>query len=141
MILDEIKQANIQALKDKNLIARTIYGIVLNKSMLEAIKKREKGEFLNDADLVQIIQKTLKELTEEAENYEKVGNILERDNILKQKEILKQYLPKMMTEDEIKKVILSLDNISMGNVMKHFKAEYAGKCDMKLVSDIAKKLL
>ena len=44
MILDEIKKANIQALKDKDTNARTIYGIVSNKAMLETIKKREKGE-------------------------------------------------------------------------------------------------
>ena len=52
MILDEIKKANIQALKDKNAIARTIYGVVSNKAMLETIKKREKGEELTDVDMV-----------------------------------------------------------------------------------------
>ena len=77
MILDDIKKANIEALKNKNTNARTIYGIVSNKAMLETIKKREKGEVLNDADMVQILQKTIKELTEEAENYEKVGNKVE----------------------------------------------------------------
>ena len=140
MILEEIKKANIQALKEKNVTARTIYGIVSNKAMLETIRKREKGEQLNDADMVQIIQKTIKELTEEAENYEKVNNLTERDNILKQKEIIEQYLPKMMSESEIKDIILSLSDKSIGNVMKHFKTEYAGKCDMKLVSDVAKNL-
>lgn len=140
MILEEIKKANIQALKEKNVTARTIYGIVSNKAMLETIRKREKGEQLNDADMVQIIQKTIKELTEEAENYEKVNNLTERDNILKQKEIIEQYLPKMMSESEIKEIILSLNDKSIGNIMKHFKTEYAGKCDMKLVSDIAKNL-
>lgn len=140
MILEEIKKANIQALKEKNVTARTIYGIVSNKAMLETIRKREKGEQLNDADMVQIIQKTIKELTEEAENYEKVNNLTERDNILKQKEIIEQYLPKMMSESEIKDIILSLSDKSIGNIMKHFKTEYAGKCDMKLVSDVAKNL-
>ncbi len=140
MILEEIKKANIQALKEKNVTARTIYGIVSNKAMLETIRKREKGEQLNDADMVQIIQKTIKELTEEAENYEKVNNLTERDNILKQKEIIEQYLPKMMSESEIKEIILSLNDKSIGNIMKHFKTEYAGKCDMKLVSDVAKNL-
>lgn len=139
MILDEIKKANIQALKDKDTNARNIYGIVSNKAMLETIKKREKGEELCDADLVQIIQKTIKELTEEAENYKKVGNYVEESNILRQKEILEKYLPKMMSNDEIKQIISSLDDKSIGNVMKYFKTNYAGKCDMKAVSEIAKQ--
>ena len=139
MILDEIKKANIQALKDKNAIARTIYGVVSNKAMLETIKKREKGEELTDVDMVSIIQKTIKELTEEAEGYEKVGNTKQRDNILKQREIIEAYLPKMMSEEEIREVISSLEDKSIPSVMKHFKANYAGKCDMKTVSEVARR--
>ena len=139
MILDEIKKANIQALKDKNAIARTIYGVVSNKAMLETIKKREKGEELTDVDMVSIIQKTIKELTEEAEGYEKVGNTEQKDNILKQREIIEAYLPKMMSEEEIREVISSLEDKSIPSVMKHFKANYAGKCDMKTVSEVARR--
>lgn len=139
MILDDIKKANIEALKNKDTNARTIYGIVSNKAMLETIKKREKGEVLNDADMVQILQKTIKELTEEAENYEKVGNQTEQANILAQKSILEKYLPKMMSETEIREIISALADKSIGNVMKLFKTEYAGKCDMKLVSEIARQ--
>lgn len=139
MILDDIKKANIEALKNKDTNARTIYGIVSNKAMLETIKKREKSEVLNDADMVQILQKTIKELTEEAENYEKVGNQTEHANILAQKSILEKYLPKMMSESEIREIISALADKSIGNVMKLFKTEYAGKCDMKLVSEIARQ--
>ena len=139
MILDDIKKANIEALKNKDTNARTIYGIVSNKAMRETIKKREKGEVLNDADMVQILQKTIKELTEEAENYEKVGNKVEQANILAQKSILEKYLPKMMSETEIRELISALADKSIGNVMKLFKTEYAGKCDMKLVSEIARQ--
>ena len=81
MILDEIKKANVEALKNKDKEARTIYSIVMNKAMLETIKKREKGEELCDADMVQIFQKTIKELTEEAENYAKAGNTEQSENI------------------------------------------------------------
>lgn len=140
MILEEIKKASIIALKEKDQVARSIYGIVSNKAMLETIKKREKGESISDADLVQIIQKTIKELTEEADNYKKVGNKIEEANILKQKDLLEKYLPKMLSEEEIKKLIIALPDKSIGNIMKFFKTEYAGKCDMRLVGDIAKTL-
>ena len=139
MILEEIKNASIKALKEKDQEARSIYSIISNKAMLETIKKREKGEVLNDADIIQIIQKTIKELSEEAENYKKVNNLAEESKISRQKEIIQKYLPKMMSEDEIKIIISSLDDKSIGNVMKIFKTDYAGKCDMRMVGDIAKK--
>ena len=44
MILDEIKKANVQAMKDKDQNARAIYGGVMTKAMLEQVKKREKQE-------------------------------------------------------------------------------------------------
>ena len=140
MILDEIKKANMVALKNKDVEARAIYSIIMNKAMLETIKKREKNEVLTDADMVQILQKTIKELTEEAENYKLAGNQLQVDNINKQKNIIEAYLPKMMTEEEIKNEINKLDDKSVGNVMKHFKMNFAGKCDMKLVSETLKKM-
>lgn len=140
MILDEIKKANMEAFKNKDKEARTIYSIVMNKAMLETIKKREKNEELNDADLVQIIQKTIKELDEEAENYKKANNLEEANNILKQKSVLEKYLPKMMSEQEIIDEINKLDDKSIGSIMKHFKTNFAGKCDMKMVSDAAKRI-
>lgn len=138
MILDEIKKASINALKEKDQVARSIYAVISNKAMLEIIKKRENGEELNDVDMVQIIQKTIKELTEEAENYKKVGNTLEETNILKQKSLIENYLPKMLSAEEIKNIINILSDKSIGNIMKHFKMQYAGKCDMRLVGEIAK---
>lgn len=138
MIIDEIKKDNIQAMKDKNTTARTIYGVVLNKHLLLSIEKRKQGVEANDADMVAILQKTIKELTEEAENYEKVGNMSQVKEICKQKDILTKYLPQMLSEEEIKNIIATLDDKSMPSIMKHFKANYAGKVDMQLVNKIAR---
>lgn len=138
MIIDEIKKANVQAMKDHDSVARAIYGVIMNKVMLNGIELKAAGKVQVDSDVVQIIQKTIKELTEERENYLKVNNKAEADNIEKQKEILSKYLPKMLTEDEIKAIIAGLADKSIPSVMKHFKAEYAGKVDMSLVSKIAR---
>ena len=73
MIIDEIKKDNVQAMKDKDVVARTIYGVVINKFMLQNIEKRKTGGEMVDADMVAILQKTIKELDEEAENYNKAG--------------------------------------------------------------------
>ena len=138
MLIDEIKKDNVQAMKDKNTLARAIYGVVMNKFLLANIEAKKDGKELSDTDVVQILQKTIKELTEEKENYIKAGNTIEADNIEKQKEILTKYLPQMMSEDEIRNIIATLEDKSIPSVMKHFKANYAGKVDMSLVNKIAR---
>ena len=140
MIIDEIKKANVQAIKDKDAVARSIYSVLLNKFMLESIKRRETGTELSDVDYIQILQKAVKELTEERENYARVSNTEEVENISKQISIVESYLPKMMSSEEIKKVILTLDDKSIPTVMRHFKQNYAGKCDMRLVQEVLKSL-
>lgn len=138
MLYDQIKKANVQAMKDKDSVARSFYSVLLNKIMLENIKKREKGGEVDDSDISNILQKTVKELEEEKTNYQKVGNSEEVSTIERQIEIAKSYMPKLLTAEEIKAIIDSLEDKSMPGVMKHFKANYNGKCDMKMVSDIAK---
>lgn len=140
MIIDEIKKANIQAMKDKNKVARDIYSIIMNKHMLATVESRATGKALTDADMVKIITKTIKELTEEEENYRKANHAEKADEIAKQKEILEVYLPKMLTEAEIKDIISKLEDKSVPAVMKHFKTNYNGTCDMKMVSDVLKTL-
>ena len=138
MILDEIKKDNVQAMKDKDTLARAIYGVVMNKALLHSIECKKDGKEQTDADIVQILQKTIKELTEEKENYIKAGNTTEAENIEKQKNIISKYLPKMLSEDEIKNIIANLEDKSIPSIMKHFKAEYAGKVDMSMVNKIAR---
>ncbi|MCQ2565174.1 MAG: GatB/YqeY domain-containing protein, partial [Clostridia bacterium] len=81
MIIDEIKKDNVQAMKDHNTLARAIYGVVMNKVMLAGIELKKDGKELQDVDTIQILQKTIKELAEEKENYIKAGNNLEAENI------------------------------------------------------------
>lgn len=139
MILDEIKKANMVALKEKNQTARAIYSVVMTKAMLETVKKREKGEELTDADMTQILQKTIKELTDEAESYKTAGKNEQAEEVEKQKEIIEKYLPRMLSEEEIFDIISKQDDKSIPAIMKFFKANYAGKVDMSKVSAVLKK--
>lgn len=138
MLYDDIKKANIQAMKDKDSEARSFYSVLLNKIMLENINKREKGGQIEDSDIFVIVQKTIKELEEEKENYKKVNNEEEVKTIERQIEIAKTYLPKQLDRDQIAKIISKLDDKSIPIVMKHFKQNYNGQCDMKLVQEVLK---
>lgn len=139
MILDDIKKANMQALKDKDQVARGIYSIVMTKAMQQTIAKREKGEELVDADMVAILQKTIKELGDEAENYKKAGNAAKAQEIETQAKILEEYLPQMLSKEEIRDIISKLEDKTVPFVMRYFKANYAGKCEMRLVQEVLKE--
>jgi len=139
MILDEIKKANVQAMKDRDQNARAIYGVVMTKAMLEQVKKREKNEELTDADMVAILQKAIKELTDEGENYKKAGNQTQLELIETQKALIEKFLPQMMSEDEIYEVIANQEDKSIPAIMKFFKANYAGKVEMAKVQMVLKK--
>ena len=138
MLIDEISKANIEALKARDQVARAIYSVILSKYKALDIELRANGKEATDADLVKLITKTIKELDEEKESYEKAGRSEEVKNILSQKALIEKYLPKLMSEEEIRKVISSLEDKSMPSVMKHFKMNYDGKVDMSLVSKIAR---
>lgn len=140
MLLDDIKKASIEALKARDKVARAIYEVVLNKCQIALIDKRANNEELTDVDVVKIIQKSVKELTEEKANYLKVNNTEEVENIDKQIEILNQYLPAMLSEDEIRAEIAKLDDKSIASVMRHFKQNFNGKADMALVQSVFKSL-
>ena len=140
MIIEEINKANIEALKNKDANAKTILSIVKNKFKLLEIEKRSKGEEILDADCIQILQKTIKELNEEQENYRKVNNNEEINNIELQKNVINKFIPQMMSSDEIKEIINKLKDKSIPSVMRYFKENYAGKVEMKEVSNVLKSL-
>ena len=138
MIIDELSRANIEALKARDQVARAIYSVLLSKYKALDIENKSQGKETSDADMVKIIVKTIKELDEEEASYEKAGRSLEVQNIKAQKALIEKYLPKLMSEDEIRRIIASLDDKSMPSVMKYFKMNYDGQVDMSLVSKIAR---
>ncbi|MFA6756088.1 MAG: GatB/YqeY domain-containing protein [Bacilli bacterium] len=140
MLIDTIKKENMLALKTKDTNKRTVLSIVINKYMIAGYEAKANGKTLDDKDLISIIQKTVKELEEEKESYEKGGREEQVKNTINQIDVIKGYLPTLLSEEEIKKIILSLPDKSVPTVMKHFKTEYAGKCDMGLVNKVLRSL-
>lgn len=140
MIIDDIKKAKIEAMKNKNANKKNAYDFVINKYMLQNIEFKAQEKEFKDADMVSILQKSIKELTEERENYVKAGNNEMANEIDEQLKAVEVFLPKMMSKEEIKNIILSLPDHTIPTVMKHFKAEYAGKVDMRDVQEVLKNL-
>ncbi len=140
MLINDLQKANIEAMKAKDQDARSILSVVLTKYKLQEVEARAAGKEIGDAELLSIIQKVLKELSDEKEGYVKVGNQERIDSISRQENVIKGYLPKQLSEDEIRAEIAKLDDKSLPNIMKHFKTNFAGKVDMSKVSQIARSL-
>ncbi|MBE6136099.1 MAG: hypothetical protein E7181_02380 [Erysipelotrichaceae bacterium] len=140
MLINDLQKANIEAMKAKDQDARSILSVVLTKYKLQEVEARAAGKELGDAELLSIIQKVLKELSDEKEGYAKVNNQERIDSITRQENVIKKYLPQQLSEDEIRAEIAKLDDKSLPNIMKHFKTNFAGKVDMSKVSQIARSL-
>lgn len=139
MIEEQIKKANIEAMKNKDTIARNFYSVLKNRILLEKIAKGDRESMLDDATVSNILQKMVKELFEQKENYLKVNNTKEAEILDKQIEIASSLLPKQLSKDEIKAEISKLDDKSVPSVMKYFKANFNGKVDMRLVQEVLKE--
>jgi uncharacterized protein YqeY len=138
MLIDQIKKANIEAMKAKDADRRAIYSIVITR--YQTLATSGKAGELGDADVIQIIQKLGKELDEEKEGYVKAGRTESAQKINAQKEAIASFLPKQLSEEEIREIIAALPDKSIPLVMKHFSANYKGQCDMGLVSKVARSL-
>lgn len=140
MLIDTIKKENLLALKNHDDNKRAVLSVVINKYMVLGYEAKAKNVELTDTDLINVMKKTLKELEEERNSYSSCGREEKVKDIQYQIDIINGYLPKMMSEEEIKTILLSLEDRSVPVVMKYFKQNYNGKCDMGLVNKVLKSL-
>jgi len=139
MLIDEIKKANMQALKDHDTSARAGLSVLINKYMLFNIEQRKDGKETTDNDVIALIQKSVKELEEEKEMYASNNRSEQAEEAGHQIQALKKFLPTMMSEEEVRGIIEGLADKSIKNVMAEFKTKYLGKVDMGTVSKIARE--
>ncbi|MGQ0829120.1 MAG: GatB/YqeY domain-containing protein [Bacteroidota bacterium] len=116
------------------------------KSTILLLKTSAEG-YTDDTEL-KALQKMVKQRKETAEVYKTQGRADLADVELSQAGIIEAYLPKQMSEDEIRteiaKVIASVGASSpadMGKVMGVATKQLAGKADGKVISTIVKELL
>ncbi|MDD7572356.1 MAG: GatB/YqeY domain-containing protein [bacterium] len=137
--LIELKKEKMLALKNHDSDKMNVLGIVISSLQKLEIEKKAAGKEITEVEMVSIFNKTIKELTDEKAMYEANGRAEQALSDQRQIEIIKAYLPKMMEEDEIRKVIESLPDHQIKTIMQAFKKDYAGKADMALVNKIARE--
>ncbi len=149
MLRDEINAAVKEAMKAKDERKLGTLRMVNSTIKNADIEARGQGKPpLSDIELLTVLQKMIKQRQEAVELYEKGGRAelaaQEREEIA----VISAYLPKQMSEDEVKSAIAAViaeTNASgikdMGKVIGALKAKYAGQMDFAKASGLVKAAL
>ena len=103
----------------------------------------DKSGAMNDAEVTQVIQKQIKQRRESIQQFAAAGR---KDLAAKEEKelaILESYLPKQMSDAELKKIIEeeagaqgAAAKKDFGRMMKHLNEKLAGAADNKRISEI-----
>ncbi|GAB5417724.1 MAG: GatB/YqeY domain-containing protein [Crocinitomicaceae bacterium] len=138
----DIKASMLAKEKEKLAVLRD----VKSKLLLEATSGA--GAEVSDETAMKIVAKLYKQRTETYELYKKEGRDDLADEEKFQAEVLKTYMPEMLSEDEIKaeaEAAIAATGASgpqdMGKVMGMLTGKLAGKADGKVIAATVKSLL
>ena len=130
---ETVRLASLRAIKAAIMLAKTAEGAT--------------GE-IDDAGIVKIIQKLVKQRKESAQQYNHAGRPELAENELAEAAAMEVYLPKQLSESEVEdqlKAIIAEVGASkpsdMGKVMGVATKRLAGLAEGRLISTLVKKLL
>ena len=103
----KIATALKEAMKSKDQLALTALRAVKSAILLNKTQKSSVGE-LSQEDEMKILQKLVKQRKDSADIYKGQGRNDLADPELKEAELIQQFLPKALSEDEVKGVVKSI---------------------------------
>lgn len=134
-----------QAMKSKDKFRSST--ISLAKSAILLVEKTD-GIKLEDEQVIEILAKEVKQRNEAILEFQKGNRQDLVDSAKAEIEILKEYLPQQLSEEEIEKIVIDVaDNLGassmkdMGKVMAEVRPKIVGRADGRLVSSIVKNYL
>ena len=141
-IESDMKDAMKQRDSLKLSVLRMAIAAVRNTEIVKKVKK------LEEPDVLQVIQKMIKEHRESITQFEKGGrpDLVEKETI--ELEVLQRYVPKEMGEEELRSIITIVvqesgftSKADAGKVMKVVMERVKGHADGKIVNKIVLSLL
>lgn len=146
MLEEKILNDYKEALKQRDTLRSSTLSFLRAEMMNAAVEKKKK--LLDDDDTLAVIRKQIKQRQDSIEQFEKGSRRDLADKEIREREILKAYLPAQLPEEELRKIIEEVIIATgaqgakdMGMVMKEVKTRVAQSADGKLVSDLVKKRL
>jgi uncharacterized protein len=146
MIEAKIADNMKQAMKDRDALKvstlRFLMAALKNARIDKMVPKIE------DADVIQVIKKQIKQRQESIEQFTQANRKDLADKEAAELAILKEYLPKEMSEDALKKIVADVVKETgaatmkdMGTVMKAVAEKTQGAADNKVVSQLVRSAL
>ena len=140
----ELKNSMLSSNKDKTSTLRLILAAIKDRE----IAAREKKQDIDDAIVLEVLSKMVKQRLESADIYKKNNRLELAAKEEFEIEVIREFLPKQLTEQEIKEIIIKLieeTNSSsirdMGKIMGALKSKYAGQLDFALAGKLLKEHL
>ena len=144
-MFEKIKKDLVSSMKEQDKFKTSVLRML--KSALQAEEINKKSE-LTDEEVLTIIKKQVKVRTASFEEYKSYNRLDLADELAKEIEILKNYLPEELSKDELNKIIEEQFNIlnptsikDMGKVIKEISCIVGTRADMSEVSKIVKEKL
>lgn len=146
-LTDQINNDIKEAMKAKDSVRLTALRAVKSQLLLAATEKGSDGTTSDEAG-IKMLQKLVKQRKDSAEIYAQQGRNDLAEPELAEVAILEKYLPKQLSEDELKPIIQAIiEKVGasgpqdMGKVMGAASKELAGKADGKTISGVVRGLL
>lgn len=143
----DIMTALKEAMKSKNTVALTALRAVKSAILLAQTESGAKEELTEEQEL-KILQKQVKQRKDSAAIFLEQGREDLAAPELAEAEVISQFLPEAMSEDEVAKVVedviakIGAEGMKdMGKVMGMVSGQLAGKADGKTISTIVKDKL
>ncbi|HMS91017.1 MAG TPA: GatB/YqeY domain-containing protein [Candidatus Absconditabacterales bacterium] len=145
-LLERLTNDYKEAMREKNETKKTVLNLILSKIKN---KKIELQKDLEDADIISIIKKEVKEILETIGFMEKANKVDDVAIEQQKKHLLDFYLPATMSKDqtlELVQKLISEHNITdlrtqRGLLMKELMANYKGEVDGGLVNEIINEMI
>lgn len=144
-IKEKINQDFQKALKEGEKDLYNLLRMVKSATKNAEIEKRAE---LSNEEMISLLNKEIKKRKEAIELYKKGGRQELAQKEEAEMEILTRYLPPQMSEEEIKKLVLSaINNLKVksksefGKVMGFLMPQIKGRADGRKVSEIVRKEL
>ena len=142
-MFNNIKKDLISAMKEQDKFKLSVLRML--KSALQTEEINKKNELTED-EVLNVIKKQVKVRSASLEEYKEYGRNDLADNLEKEIEILKTYLPEELSHEELTKIIDEQFNIikptsvkDMGKVIKVVSSIVGTRADMSEVSKIVKE--
>lgn len=147
---DEINAAVKTAMKEKDAsrlgTLRLINAAIKDRDI--AVRADGNHDGVDDAEVLAILAKMIKQRTESATTYDEAGRIDLAEQERLEIKVIEEFMPKQLSDDEIKAAVekavadTGAESIrDMGKVMGALKGAYAGQMDFGKAGGIVKSIL